>query len=309
MTSTKNKACTLKVGQIEKDAILALDTSEKDVEKYERVARAYGNVVPAIVGQSGKAYHILAGQARLEACVHHGIEEMPVIVAEIREEAEQMKLALLLSTVREEGGPLSEGTFIDVLLTRYGVTRGELMRLLKKSKSWISKRQSLALRLSEDVKGMVKDGIICARTAEEIAKLPEEVQVTFAGNVIRDGLSKSSVGQLVSLYTRSDSDSVLRSAILDSPLSVLDAYPAGPAVRRVEKRGLAERIAGNTGFLIHLSSELKELLAKADTQTLTVLSSHLSGLRMALTDLSTVIDGIAAKVLPGKPKSQGGGAS
>lgn len=309
MISIKNKACTLRVGQIEKDPILALDTSEKDVEKYERVAKAYGNVAPAIVGQSGKAYHILSGQARLEACVHHGIEEIPVIVAEVREEAEQMKLALLLSTVREEGGALSEGAFIDALLTRHGVTRRELMGLLKKSKSWISKRQSLALRLSESVKCMVKDGVICARTAEEIAKLPEEIQVTFASNVVRDGLSKSSVGQLVSLYTRSERESALRGAILDSPLAVLDAYPTGTIVRRMEKRGLVERIAGNTRFLIRMAGEIKELLAKADTQSLTILSSYLDELRMVMTDLNTVIDVIAAAVLPGKPKPQWSGTS
>ena len=131
MASKKNKACILKVGQIERDPILALDTSAKDVEKYERVAKAYGNVAPAIVGQNGEAYHILAGQARMEACVHHGIKEMPVIVAEISGEAEQMKLSLLLSTVQEEGGALSEGAFIDALLTRHGVTRRELIGLLK----------------------------------------------------------------------------------------------------------------------------------------------------------------------------------
>jgi len=55
MASMKNKACTLKVGQIEKNPILALGTGEKDVEKYERVTKVYGNVLPAIVGQSGNA--------------------------------------------------------------------------------------------------------------------------------------------------------------------------------------------------------------------------------------------------------------
>ena len=199
MATKRNKACTLKVGQIEKNPILALSTSEKDVKKYEIVTKTYGNVVPAIVGQSGDAYRILSGQARLEACAHNGIQEIPVAIAEISDEAEQMKLALLLSTMREEGGPLSEGAFIDALVTHHGVTRRELMNLLKKSKSWISKRQSLALKLTEDVKGMVKDGLICARTAEEIAKLPEDKQLSFAGNAVRDGLSKTNVGQLVSL--------------------------------------------------------------------------------------------------------------
>jgi ParB-like chromosome segregation protein Spo0J len=300
MTSKKNKACTLKVGQIEKNPILALGTSEKDIEKYVRVTKAYGNVAPAIVGQSGNAYRILAGQASLEACAHHGFREMPVIVAKISNEAEQMKLALLLSTVREDGCPLSEGAFIDALTTHHGVTRQELMVLLNKSKSWMSRRQSLVLRLSEDVKGMVKDGTICARTAEEIAKLPKDKQITFASNVVRDSLNKTNAGQLASLYTHEGTSPELQKAILDSPLDVLDACPAVPYQRHKEKRGLAERIAGNAGFLIRLAGEMKGLLAKAGTQELTLARPHLAGLAMACADLNTVITGLMAKVSPGE---------
>ena len=304
MASVKNKACTLRVGQIEKNPILALGTSEKDIEKYGRVTKAYGNVAPAIVGQSEKAYRILAGQASLEACAHHGFQEMPVIVAQVSNEAEQMKLALLLSTVREDSCPLSEGAFIDVLTTQHGVTRRELMLLLKKSKSWMSKRQSLNSRLCENVKGMVRDGVICARTAEEIAKLPKDIQVAFASHVVRDSLNKTNVGQLVSLYTREETNSALQNAILDSPLDVLDACPASSYSRHKEKRGLAERVAGNAGLLIRLAKEMKGLLAKADTQALTLARPHLVELGVACADLNTVISGLIAKVSPGKP--QGG---
>jgi len=167
MVHKRNKACTLKVGEIEKSPILALGTSKKDVENCRRAAKAYGNVSPAIVGQSGAAYRVLAGQAMLEACASTGIREMPVIVAETSDETEQMKLALLLSTVRAESSALSEGAFISALVTRHGATRKELMGLLKKSKSWMSKRESLDTKLSEPVKGMVRDGTVCARTAED----------------------------------------------------------------------------------------------------------------------------------------------
>ena len=306
MVSKKNTACTLKVGQIEKDPILALGTSEKDVENYGRVARAYGNVVPAIVGQRGGAYRILAGQARLEACAHQGIREMPAIVTEISTEAEQMKLALLLSTVRDGGGALSEGAFIDALITRHGISRRELIALLKKSKSWITKRQSLALRLSENVKVMVKDGIICARSAEEIAKMPSDVQVAFASAVARDYINKTHVGQLVSLYIRSEADSALRTTIMDSPLAVLDACPSVSVSRRKEKRSEAERIADKARFLIRLASELKGLLACADSVSISMVSSHLSGLHTTIIDLLAALSTATVGVLPGKLKGGDG---
>ena len=304
MASKTNKACTLKVGQIEKDPILALGMSERDIEKYGRVAKAYGNVVPAIVGQRGAGYRILSGQARLEACAQNGIREIPVIVADADSEPEQMKLALLLSTVREEGGPISEGALIDALTTRHGVTRRELMGLLKKSKSWVSKRQALALKLSEEVKGMVRDGTVSARTAEEIAKLPQEVQTTFACRVARDGLSKDNAGKLVGMYTAEGADGALRSTILDSPLAVLDAAAESRPPRRREKRGVAERISGIVGFLIRLAYELKGLLAAADGQEIASVARDLSTLRSSLADLQTALD-LRPGVSPGK--QDGGG--
>ena len=303
MATKNNKACALKVGQIEKNPILALSTGEKEVEKYIRVAKAYGNLTPVIASQIGNTYQVLAGQASLEASVLSGLREMPVIVTEIAGEAERMKLALLLSTVKEECSPLSEGAFIDALVTRYGVTQRELTSLLKKSKSWVSKRQSLSSRLSEDVKGMVKDGVICARTAEEIAKLPEDVQFAFAGNVVHGSLSKTDVGKLVCLYTQEDAGSALREAIMESPLAVLDAYAEPPVpCRRKEKRSLAERIAGKIGFACRLMYELERLLDSADTQSLSMVASHLGDFREALLEILAATD---AAVSPGKQ----GGAS
>ena len=303
MASKVNRACTLKVGQIEKDPILALGVSERDVEKYGRVAKAYGNIAPAIVGERGGGYRILAGQAKLEACAKNGIREIPAIVAGDGGEAEQMKLALLLSTVREEGGPLSEGALIEALTAQHGVTRSELMALLKKSKSWISKRQSLATRLREEIKGMVRRGTVSARTAEEIAKLPVDAQIPFASRVVTDGINKTDAGRLVSLYTAEDAGERLREAILAAPLSVLDAAAGTRTQRRREKRGMAERIAAAAGFITRMAGELKGLLATADETTVGAVAADLGALRGTLADLLTTI-GTRVGVSPGKP--QGG---
>ena len=305
MTLQNPKACTLKVGQLEKNPILALSTNAKEVAKYELVTKSYGSVTPAIVGKIGNAYQILAGQASLEACAMSGLQEMPVVVAaKMCNEAEQLKLALLLSTVHEKGNPLAEGMFIDALLTDHGVTRRELMVLLNKSKSWLSKRHSLATRLAAGVKEMVKSDIICPRSAEEIAKLPVEIQIAFASTVAKEGLSKADVGQLVSLYIASEPDSVVQTAILNIPLAVLDTYPSkksSAGARSREKRGLAEQLADNIGFLLRLSVQLKELMAKADPQSLLMVATHLKELLTALKELEIILTGITkSEVLPGQ---------
>ena len=297
MASKKNTACTLKAGQIEKSPVLALGVSAKDVSEYERIAKAYGNVAPVIVGQRGNMYSILSGQAKLEACMHSGLKEIPASVTEISDEAEQMKLALLLSTIREEGGALSEGAFINILTAQHGVARRDLAKLLKKSKSWISKRQSLDARLSGNVKDMVRSGAVCARAAEEIAKLPGDLQAAFAAKTAMEGLSKTKVSQLVDLYRREDTSDAVRGAIISDPLAVLGAH-GKPGSMRLERRGAHERIFGSIRLLIRLISDLKGLLAGADAEAKELARTGLDELRSAWADLGAVLE--IAGVSPGK---------
>jgi len=111
---------------------------------------------------------------------------------------------------------------------------------------------------------------------------------------------------LASLYIQEEAGSAVRKAILDSPLAVLDACTAGHTrCRKDKKRGLAERIVGNAGFIFRLVYELKGLLSMADAQSIALAKSNLDGLRTALADLKVVLDGIAAGVFPGKHQIEG----
>jgi len=305
MSPKKVKALTINVGQLEKNPILALSTSEKDVASYARVVKTYGTVTPAIVGQHGSTYRILSGQARLLACAQHKIKEMPVIIATTENEAEQMKLALLLSTIKETGRSLSEGAFIQALMTQEGVSRRDIMALTGKSKSWISKRQSLASKLTDAVKGMVKDGTLCARSAEEIAKLPSDKQIGFAGTVVREGLNKTNVGKLVRLYTQEDMSEARRETILGAPLVALETMADTPSKRQGKaQRSMEDRITGNAHFLVKLMNELKGLLSLSDPQILYSLRRELTYLETVMTDLRVVIAISHQEVSPGKPHKE-----
>lgn len=315
MGSKKNTARTMKVGQIRKSPILALGTSPKDIRNYEKVTVAYGSVMPVIVGGNETAYNILEGQARYMAYTRKGYREMPVIVAQVKNEAEQMKLSLLLSTIHEEGGAISEGEFIQQLIMRHGITSRELTKLLGKSKAWLSKRRSLASNLTEAVKGMVSDGVLCARSAEEIAKLPARVQIEFAASVARDDLNKTEVTQLVRLYRSEGAGEQCRQAIVASPLTVLPTLPEQKVNRRrKDSRSDGERLAGAARYAIRLHYELKGLIASANNAALSLAAPHLGSLRESMSELDMLLSGIIAsfdigeplrKVSPGKPLTGG----
>lgn len=297
MESKKNTARMVRVGQMKKSPILALGTSPKDIRNYEKVAGIYGNVVPVIVGESEAGYCILEGQARFMACAQKGCREVPAIVAKVEGEAEQMKLSLLLSTIQEQGGAISEGEFIHQLTTRFGVTNRELTNLLGKSKAWISKRQSLASHLSDPVKEMVTAGCLCARTAEEVAKMPADKQSSFAANIVRDGLNKTEVTLLVQLHRSPETSEACRKAIVAEPLAVLPTLPEpanGSRNGKKDKRSDGERLAGAIRYAIRLLEELKMLLVKADVASLSLALLHMESLQAVLMELMLLLNGIVA---------------
>ena len=221
MPSQMNEACTLKTRQIVKNPALALGMSQKDVDKYKKVAAVYGNVAPVIVCTPVNGGHlILAGSARLEACAQTGINQIPAVMAQAADEAGQLKLALMLSAIHEEAGALSEGALISRLINDYGIAPRELVNLLGKSKAWVSKRMALDQNLTAAVKGMVADGALCPRSAEEVAKLPEGVQAEFAANAVNSGLNKTEISQLVAYYKNVYSPEA-KTEVIKSPLNAL----------------------------------------------------------------------------------------
>jgi ParB/RepB/Spo0J family partition protein len=221
MPAKTNEACIIKIRQITKNPELSLGMSQKDVRKYKKVAAEYGNVAPVIVGAPVNGeYLILTGSARLEALAEAGIKEIPAVMTQTANEKEQLKLSLILSSINEESAALSEGALIARLVNEYSVTPRELINLLGKSKAWISKRMSLSCNLSDTVKTMVTDGTLCPRSAEEVAKLPEDVQVEFAVNVVNLQLNKNEISELIGRYKNASDYDVCRE-VIKSPLSAL----------------------------------------------------------------------------------------
>ena len=305
MPTQMNEVCTLKLRQIVKNPSLTLGVSAKDVGKYKKVAAAYGNVAPVIVSAPKNGEHlILAGSARLEACAETGIREIPAVVLGAEDEAGQLKLALMLSALRDEGGALSEGALIGRLINDYGSAPRELVNLLGKSKAWLSKRMALAKNLAAAVKGMVTDGTLCPRSAEEVAKLPENEQAEFAANAVNCGLSKNEISQLVQRYKNADSDDVRRE-VIKSPLDALSKI--GIRVRR-RTPGTATNVPGSSlpsaaNYAVQMLLKAVNMAEKADKGSLHEAFGQLNRLSDMTTETTLTLNRLLAAVSPGK---QGG---
>ena len=309
MPTKMNEACSIKTRQIVKNPALTLGTTKKDVGKYKKVAAAYGNVAPVIVSApENGGFLILYGNARLEACAQTGINEIPAVKAGIADEAGQMKLALMMSAIREEASALSEGALINRLISDHGVAQRELVNLLGKSKAWVSKRSMMDQNLSDVVKGMVTDGTLCPRSAEEIARLPGDVQAEFAANVVNNGLNKTEIGMLVQTYKNTLSEE-MRDKIIKSPLEALSKL-GEKAVKKPEARsglnGPGQKLASAANYAAQMMLKAINMAQNADEKMLCAAMKQLNRLMEVAGETDMTLNRLLSDVSLGK---QGGGCT
>jgi ParB-like chromosome segregation protein Spo0J len=207
---------------IKKNGILALGVSRDEVRKYRELVSNYGSVCSTLVNEVDGDYRIMEGQERLEGMTEAGVKQIPVIVTHIDSEVEETKLSLRLAVLNRSGNAVSQGAMIADLVAA-GVGRKELLFTLGKSKAWLSKRESLGEKLSEELKELVGKGIICDGAAGEISRLPKSVQLDFAKKTLAGKIGKKDIGELVSLYLDESSDETVRQKILENPVLFLAA--------------------------------------------------------------------------------------
>ena len=300
MSMKKNAVQTITMRQIEKSGEIVLDASQKDIAKYEKLILAYGNVAPTVVAASGEMYKLLDGHARIKAYMRTGVDQIPAVVAQAEDELEQLKLSLMMSATREQGSALSEGALIEKLVENHGQTLGELSILTQRSKAWLSKRQSLAKNLSAPVRQMVINGVICARTAEEIVRIPQREQALFAANVAKENLSKEEAARLVKLYLSEDTTAALQSAIISSPSEVMVMVPQTGRIRIREKQ-TNRSMATKVSYTRHLVESISEFVGMSENTELALMSTSLFALQKSITILTKLISArVPDSVYPGK---------
>jgi len=280
LSKKKNAVCTVGVRQIEKNPDLSIGAPQKDIAKYEKIVTAYGNVVPVTVAEGGGMYRLLDGHARMEACARVGINEIPVVVAKPGADVDNIKLSLMLCASREQGSPISEGAMIEKLTKDHGHTLRELSKLIGRSKSWLSKRQTMARNLSGELKEMILSGAVCARTAEEIAKLPQGEQTVFATNVVKDGLTKDEVHRLVRQYRAPGATHGLRRTIIESPATMALTPQRSITTRKITGDTSVEaRICRAVHLVIDVLGAIGRIIAEHDSMDLESSQAHLLKLR------------------------------
>jgi ParB family chromosome partitioning protein len=217
-------------------------------------------------------YEIIAGERRMRAARLAGLEEVPVLVRDVPDEAAAV-MALIENIQRENLNPLEEAHGLKRLTDEFGLTHEQAAQAVGRSRSAATNLLRL-LQLSEPVQQLLAAGDIDMGHARALLALRGAEQVTTAQRIVAKGLSVREAERLVARVATPPGRQtpLLRVKHAKSPdiarieRQLADALTATVEIRikKRTRRGEQGEVAIGFGSLEELDGVLERLGLKAD---------------------------------------------
>ena len=230
--------------------------------------KAQGIMQPILVRPVGPGrYEVIAGERRMRAARLAGLDEVPVLVREVPDEA-AAAMALIENIQREDLNPLEEAQGLKRLTDEFGLTHEQAAQAVGRSRSAASNLLRL-LNLTEPVQQMLMAGDLDMGHARALLPLAGAQQILTASEIIA---KKLSVREAEKLVTRASASSGRQAPLLrtrhekprdlqriEQELSDLLTASVDIRVKKRTKRGEQGEVAIGFGSLDELNGLLQKL--------------------------------------------------
>jgi len=158
--------------------------------------KAQGVMQPIIVrAVSEKKYEIIAGERRWRATQLAGLDDIPVIIKNVSDEA-AIAMALIENIQREDLNPIEEAASLLRLQQEFELTQQEVATAVGKSRSTVANMLRL-MTLQDDVRRLLEHGDLEMGHARALLALSNGEQSQGAKTVVARGLSVRQTEALV----------------------------------------------------------------------------------------------------------------
>ncbi|QCP51520.1 ParB/RepB/Spo0J family partition protein [Trinickia violacea] len=163
--------------------------------------RAQGLMQPILVRPvSAEKYEIIAGERRFRAAHLAGLDEVPVLVKDVPDQA-AAAMALIENIQREDLNPLEEAHGIQRLLDEFNFTHEQAAESVGRSRSAVSNLLRL-LNLATPVQTMLLAGDLDMGHARALLAVDAATQITLANQVVNKRMSVREIEKLVTATTK-----------------------------------------------------------------------------------------------------------
>lgn len=204
---------------------------EGSLQELAASIRAQGVMQPILVRPvSEEKYEIIAGERRFRAAHIAGLDEVPVLVKDVPDQA-AAAMALIENIQREDLNPLEEAQGIQRLLDEFDFTHEQAAESVGRSRSAVSNLLRL-LNLAQPVQTMLLAGDLDMGHARALLAVDAASQIALANQVIAKRLSVRETEKMVA--------------------RALEEQNAPPAAARQKEK---------SGDIVRLEEELSDRLA------------------------------------------------
>jgi ParB family chromosome partitioning protein len=229
-------------------------------------------LVRPVAGEGGAArYEIIAGERRFRAARLAGLDEVPVLVRAVPDEAAAV-MALIENMQREDLNPLEEAQGLQRLVSEFKLTHEQAAQAVGRSRSAASNLLRL-LNLAEPVQKMLMAGDLEMGHARALLSLDAAQQILCANEVVARKLTVRDAEKLVAKALNNGRQAPLLRVKQDKPRDLVrleeklaDALAAAVEIRvhRKTRRGEQGEIAIAFGSLEELNGLLEKLGAREE---------------------------------------------
>lgn len=224
--------------------------SEEALAELASSIAAQGIIQPIIVRKLGTGYEIIAGERRWRAAQLAGLQEVPVVIRELDDQA-ALAISLIENIQRQDLNIIEEAMALQRLMDEFQMTHQEAATAVGRSRASVTNMLRL-LKLNPDVLSLVEQDRLDMGHARALLALQGEEQSKIANWIVSRSLS---VREAENLIRKQQSP---QTTMASSPILVHDD------LKRLQK-GLSERLGalvaikqssrGRGRLIIHYKNE------------------------------------------------------
>ncbi len=229
--SASDQLTTLPIEKLQRGQYQPRSYMDQDsLEELAESIKTQGIILPILVRpldeSANNHYEIIAGERRWRAAQLAQLEEVPVIIRDIPDEA-TLAVALIENIQRENLNPIEEAIGLKRLMDEFELTHQEVANSVGRSRSAVSNLLRL-LALNEQAKDLLFEGKLEMGHARALLALPYEQQNSAAREVYAKQLSVRQTEAWIK-------------NLLDGPKTTKKKKTIDPDIRRLES-DLSEKL-------------------------------------------------------------------
>lgn len=160
-----------------------------------------GILVPLLLRPIGDRFRVIAGDRRLACAWKCRIQKIPAVVRDI-DDREEYVLRALENLQRKNPDPVSEAVYIQVGITKLGLTPEYLAERFDRSVEWVKDRLAIA-EMPDFLKDLLRQELLPLGVALLLAQIDDEKTLRdWVAGAIQDGMTVVGAREALAGYYR-----------------------------------------------------------------------------------------------------------